>query len=79
MKYVLISILMSLLALTLANHEVKQVNITNTQEFLDKTIQHWLEEIPRLIEIARIKYEFDTIETHAKRVTQGWSIVVGSW
>jgi len=49
------------------------------KDYLDKVIEHWIYKIPVLIDIAVAESEKDLKLTVAKRVTQGWSIVVGSW
>jgi len=49
------------------------------KDYLDKVIEHWIYKIPVLIDIAVAESEKDLRLTVAKRVTQGWSIVVGSW
>jgi len=47
--------------------------------YLDQVIQYWLYRIPILIDIANAQSEKDLTLTVAKRVTQGWSIVLASW
>jgi len=47
--------------------------------YLDQVIQYWLYRIPILIDIANAQSEKDLTLTVAKRVTQGWSIVIASW
>jgi len=47
--------------------------------YLDQVIQYWLYRIPVLIDIANAQSEKDLTLTVAKRVTQGWSIVIASW
>jgi len=49
------------------------------KDYLDKVIEHWIYKIPVLIDIAVAESEKDLKLTVAKRVTQGWSIVVASW
>jgi len=47
--------------------------------YLDQVISYWIHRIPTLIDIAVAQSEKDLTLTVAKRVTQGWSIVLASW
>jgi len=47
--------------------------------YLDQVINYWIFRIPILIDIAVAQSEKDLTLTVAKRVTQGWSIVIASW
>jgi len=47
--------------------------------YLDQVISYWIHRIPTLIDIAVAQSEKDLTLTVAKRVTQGWSIVIASW
>jgi len=47
--------------------------------YLDQVISYWIHRIPTLIDIAVAQSEKDLKLTVAKRVTQGWSIVLASW
>jgi len=47
--------------------------------YLDQVINYWIFRIPILIDISIAQSEKDLTLTVAKRVTQGWSIVIASW
>lgn len=47
--------------------------------YFDQVISYWIHRIPTLIDIAVAQSEKDLTLTVAKRVTQGWSIVLASW
>lgn len=47
--------------------------------YLDQVINYWIFRIPILIDISVAQSEKDLTLTVAKRVTQGWSIVIASW
>ena len=49
------------------------------RSYLDQVIAHWIYKIPFLIDESVDVSEKDLRLTVAKRVTQGWSIVLASW
>lgn len=72
-------ILTLLLCLELAWNKELQADLSQPKEFLDKVTQFWFGHIPKVINASRSKYEKDTKKTYGKKITQGWSIVIGSW
>jgi len=52
---------------------------SDPKTYLDQVIGHWLYKIPILIDESVAQSEKDLTLEVAKKVTQGWSIVIASW
>jgi len=57
----------------------KRESQDDPKAYLDQVINYWIFRIPTLIDISVAQSEKDITLTVAKRVTQGWSIVIASW
>jgi len=66
-----------LVCLSLCVHS--DVLADDSAHHLDQIIDHWIYKIPNLIDDSVFQSEKDLRLTVAKRVTQGWSIVLASW